>query len=246
VVDLKTVAGLTGVEHKPDGGVRVGAATSISALARDARFATGYPAVIAAGRMIGSLQIQSRASLGGNICNAAPSADGIPALIVLGAIAEIAGVAGTRTLPVEALFVGPGRTVLASGELLVAIHLPAPAPRSAACYLRFTPRREMDIAVAGAGVWIRLDDHGAIADARVALASVAPTPIRAQSAERALIGQRPMIDVLTAAAQASAADARPISDTRGSAGYRRELVAVLTGRALAAAAADLGFGIEMP
>lgn len=246
VVDLKTVAGLVGIEVRADGGVRIGAATSITALARDSRLAKSYPALVAAGRMIGSLQVQSRASLGGNICNAAPSADAVPALIALGATAEIVGPKGKRSVPVEALFTGPGRTILAADELLRVIQLDAPAPRSAACYLRFTPRREMDIAIAGSGAWLRLDDTGVIAQARVALASVAPTPIRAPAAELALIGQAPNASVFRQAALAAAGDARPISDTRGSAYYRRELVAVLTGRALAAIAADLGLGIDMP
>lgn len=246
VVDLKTVPGLVGVEVLGDGCTRIGAATSISALARNPHLARHYPAIVAAGRMIGSLQIQSRASLGGNVCNAAPSADAVPALIVLGAMAEIVSPKGKRSVLVEALFTGPGRTALAADELLTAIVLPPTASRSAACYLRFTPRREMDIAIAGSGAWLRLDDNGLIAEARVALASVAPTPIRAPSAEKALIAQSPNADVFRMAAEGAAADARPISDTRGSADYRCELVRVLTGRALAAATADLGLGIDMP
>lgn len=246
VLDLKTIAGIVGVEHKPDGGVRIGAATSVTALGRDQRLATRYPALIAAARMIGSLQVQSRASLGGNICNAAPSADAVPALIALGATAEITRPSGQRSVPVESLFTGPGRTVLAADELLTAIELAAPAPCSAASYLRFTPRREMDIAIAGAGAWLRLDEAGLIAEARVALASVAPTPIRAPSAERALIGKAPSADVFGSAAEGATKDARPISDTRGSADYRRELVSVLTGRALASIAVDFGIRIEMP
>lgn len=246
VVDLKTVPDLAGIEVLPDGGVRIGAAASISALARNRHLARSYPALVAAGRMIGSLQIQSRASLGGNVCNAAPSADAVPALIALGAMAEIVAPGGKRSRLVEALFTGPGRTVLATNELLAAIVLAPPAPRSAACYLRFTPRREMDIAIAGSGAWLRLDGSGTIADARVALASVAPTPIRAPSAERALIGQPASAEAFRKAAEGAAANARPISDTRGSADYRRELVRVLTGRALVAAVADLGLGIDMP
>jgi carbon-monoxide dehydrogenase medium subunit len=246
VVDLKTVPDLVGVEVLADGRTRIGAATSITALARNRHLVQSCRALVAAGRMIGSLQIQSRASLGGNVCNAAPSADAVPALVALGAVAEIVAPGGKRSVLVEALFTGPGRTVLAANELLAALVLPPPAPRSAACYLRFTPRREMDIAIAGSGTWLRLDDRGAVAEARVALASVAPTPIRAPSAEQALIGQSPSAEVFRKAAEGAAADARPISDTRGSADYRRELVRVLTGRALAAAVADLGLGIDMP
>jgi carbon-monoxide dehydrogenase medium subunit len=184
-------------------------------------------------QLIGGVQVQNRASLGGNICNAAPSADGVPALICLAARAVAAGPAGRREMAVEEVFAGPGRTSLAAGELLVAIRLPPPAPRSAACYLRFTPRREMDIAVAGSGVWLRLGEDGAIADARIVLASVAPTPIRAPAAERKLVGEKPGSALFEEAGRLAAKDARPISDTRGSADYRRTLVAVLTARALA-------------
>src|SRR5262249_51409638 len=145
-----------------------------------------------------------------------------------------------REVPVEALFAGPGRTNLAAGELLVAIILPPAQPRSAAAYLRFTPRREMDIAVAGAAAWLRLGADGAIAEARIALASVAPTPIRAPTAERALIGERPSGALFEQAGRHAAQDARPISDTRGSADYRRKLVAVLTARVLADCAHQLG------
>jgi CO/xanthine dehydrogenase FAD-binding subunit len=130
------------------------------------------------------VQVQNRASLGGNICNAAPSADGVPALVCCGARAVVAGANGRRELPLEALFKGPGKATLEPGELLVSILLPQAAPRSAAKYLRFTPRREMDIAIAGAGTWIRLDSDNAIAEARIVLASVGLTPMRAPSAER--------------------------------------------------------------
>ena len=150
-----------------------------------------YPAVAQSAQLIGGVQVQNRASLGGNICNAAPSADGVPALICHAARALIAGAEGRREMPVEEIFAGPGRTRLAAGELLVAIRLPPAERRSAGLYLRFTPRREMDIAVAGSGVWLRLGEDGAIAEARVVLASVAPTPIRAPSAERKLVGERP-------------------------------------------------------
>jgi CO/xanthine dehydrogenase FAD-binding subunit len=189
--------------------------------------------------------VQNRASLGGNICNAAPSADGVPALIAYGARALIAGPVGKREIPVEAMFAGPGRTTLAADELLVAILLPPGAPRTAGAYLRFTPRREMDIAVAGAAAWIRLREDGAIAEARVALASVAPTPIRAPAAERKLAGERPSGTLFEEAGRLAAGDARPISDTRGSADYRRTLVAVLAARALGDCVRQLGVEVEV-
>jgi carbon-monoxide dehydrogenase medium subunit len=149
---------------------------------------------------------------------------------------RIAAPGGSREADLEELFRAPGRLGLEAGELLAAILLPPPPPRSAAHYLRFTPRREMDIAVAGAGAWLHLDVGGAIAAARIVLAAVAPTPMRAGAAELRLIGERPTPTLFQEAARLAARDARPISDTRGSAGYRRELVAVLTARALAGCA----------
>lgn len=233
IVDLKHVPDLTAITVLPDGGVSIGAAATATAVARHAAIAARYPAVAQSAQLIGGVQVQNRASLGGNICNAAPSADGVPALICHGARALIASPEGEREMPVEEMFAGPGRTSLAAGELMVAIRLPPAERRSACAYLRFTPRREMDIAVAGSGVWLRLGEDGAIAEARVVLASVAPTPIRAPSAERKLVGERPSGALFEEAGRLAAKDARPISDTRGSADYRRTLVAVLTARALA-------------
>lgn len=244
VVDVKRIPELTAIGETPDGRVRIGAALCVTRMAAHPALAR-YPAIAESGRMIGSYQIQNRASIGGNVCNAAPSADAIPALICLGALAEIAGSQGRRVEPIEALFERPGRTRLAQGELLVAIVLPSPPARSAAKYLRFTPRREMDIAVAGAGVWLRQDERGVVTEARVSLASVAPTPIRAPSAERRLIGETPTATLLDETGVLAAQDARPISDTRGSAGYRRELIRVLTRRALADCCAQLGSAVDV-
>lgn len=239
VVDMKRIPELIAVTATTDGGVSIGAALSVTKMAAHPALAP-YPAVVEAGRMIGSYQIQNRASIGGNVCNAAPSADAIPALVCLGARAAIAGPRGPREEPVEVLFERPGRTRLGQGEMLLAIVLPPLPARSAAKYLRFTPRREMDIAVAGAGVWLRQDERGVVTEARVCLASVAPTPIRAPSAERRLVGEVPSAALLDEVGILAAQDARPISDTRGSAGYRRELVRVLTRRALADCCAQLG------
>jgi carbon-monoxide dehydrogenase medium subunit len=246
IVDLKHVADMMAIGALPDGGMSIGAAATASAVARHPAIAARYPAVAQSARLIGGVQVQNRASLGGNICNAAPSADGVPALICLAAQAVIAGAAGTREMSVEAIFAGPGRTNLAAGELMVAIRLPPAQPRSAAAYLRFTPRREMDIAVAGCGAWLRLGEDEAIAEARIVLASVAPTPIRAPSAERRLVGERPGATLFEEAGRLAARDARPIADTRGSADFRRRLVAVLTARALADCGCQLGLEVEVP
>jgi carbon-monoxide dehydrogenase medium subunit len=229
----------------PDGSVSIGAAATATVVARNAAIAVGYPAVADSAQLIGGVQVQNRASLGGNICNAAPSADGVPALICHRAQALIAGSEGAREIPIEAIFAGPGRTALAPGELMVAIRLPPVAPRTAGAYLRFTPRREMDIAIAGAAGWLRLGADGIIAEARVALASVALMPIRAPTAEKKLLGQRPSGVLFEEAGRCAAQDARPISDTRGSAGYRRTLVAVLMARALADCGRRLGLEVAV-
>jgi len=245
VVDLKRIPELTAIAALPGGGISIGAAATATAVARHAGLVAAYPAVAQSAQLIGGVQIQNRASLGGNICNAAPSADAVPALICHEARAAIAGRSGRRELAVEAMFRGPGRPALEPGEILVSILLPPPQPRSAATYLRFTPRREMDIAIAGAGTWIRLDAAGTIAAARIVLASVAPTPIRAPSAEQKLIGEKPTRALLEEAGRLAAGDAQPISDTRGSADYRRSLVAVLTARALADCCRSLDVGGDL-
>jgi CO/xanthine dehydrogenase FAD-binding subunit len=246
VVDVKRIAGLAGIEVHADGGVTIGAAATATNIAVHPHVAKHFPAVASACRLIGSWQIQNRATLGGNLCNAAPSADGIPPLICHGAVAQIASRARHRETPVEALFEGPGRTTLAPGEILTALHLPAAPPRSAAAYLRFTPRREMDIAIAGVGAWLQLDAAGNITAARIALASVAPTPLRATAAERALVGQAPSRALLEAAGGLAAGEAKPISDTRGSADYRRHLVGVLSRRALAVCLEQLNMTVDAP
>jgi carbon-monoxide dehydrogenase medium subunit len=246
IVDLKRIPALTAISVLPDGGVAIGAAVSAATLARHPAVRGVYPAVAQSACLIGGIQIQNRASLGGNICNAAPSADAVPALICHAARARLAGPGGERELAVEDLFRAPGRTALGPGELLVAILLPAATARSAAQYLRFTPRREMDIAVAGAGVWISLDEHGAIGAARVVLASVGPTPLRAPAAEQGLRGEKPSRALFEEAGRLASADARPISDTRGSADYRRALVSVLTARALTQCCCALNVKADPP
>jgi carbon-monoxide dehydrogenase medium subunit len=244
VVDLKRIPELNTVEQTPDGGITIGAAANATFVARHAAVARSYPAIADSARLIGGVQIQNRASLGGNICSAAPSADAVPSLICHDACAVIMGPRGRRELPVERLFQGPGRTTLEADEILVSIVLPPPQPSSAADYQRFTPRREMDIAIAGAGAWIRLAPDGTIAGARIALASVAPTPMRAPSAERRLMGERPSRGLFEEAGRLAAADAQPISDTRGSADYRRNLVSVLAARALIGCCRQLQVEVE--
>jgi xanthine dehydrogenase FAD-binding subunit len=240
VVDLKQIPELKALTRSPDGSWHIGAAVSVGELGRNPAFAREHAPVLEAARLIGCLQIQNRAGLGGNICNAAPSADGVPILVCLGAEAEIIGPGGRRRIPVAAVGIAPSRTSLAPAEIVLAIHLPPPTPRSGAKYLRFTPRREMDIAIAGAAAWFTCNVDGTITDARIALASVAPTVMAAENARGLLVGRRASEALFAEAATAASAEARPISDARGSADYRRDLVAVLTRRALAACAMQAG------
>lgn len=246
VVDVKHIGAMTAIEVTPAGGLRIGAAAPVARLHRDAAIEKRFPAITESSRMIGSLQIQNRATFGGNICNGAPSADGVPALIALGAEGEVHGSGGGRRMPLASLFAGPGRTTLAPGEILVAVHVPPPPPRSAAAYVRFTPRREMDIAVAGAGVAVTLDGAGKISAARCVLASVAPVPLEVPDAAATLVGAAPSAKALIEAGRIAARLAKPISDTRGSADYRRALVEALTARAYARALGRLGIEVEVP
>ncbi len=244
VVDLKAIPDLLHMGRQDDGTWRVGAAISIGRLAAHVDFAREHHALLASARLIGSLQIQNRATLGGNICNGAPSADAVPLLIALGAAANIAHRDGLRRANLATLFAGPGRTSLLPNEIVVAVELPARSPRSAASYLRFTPRREMDIAIAGAGVRLELGGSGEIIDAAVVLASVAPTPFEVPGLAQTLLGRRPTATLFAEAGEMAATACRPISDTRASAAYRRTLVAVLTRRALTDCCRQLGVGLS--
>lgn len=233
LVDVKRIPELNRINFDPAAGLTFGAAVSCAWLCDHPTVRQCYPGLIDAASIIGGAAIQRRATLGGNLCNAAPSGDSIPALIVLGATATLAGPRGTRTVPVAEFCTAPGKTVARPGELLISLHVPPPAPHSAASYLRFIPRGEMDIAVAGVGAWLALSDDGnTITSARIALSAVAPTPLLVEAAGAALIGQAPTEAAFAEAAKIAQATARPISDVRGTAAQRRHLVGVLTHRAL--------------
>jgi carbon-monoxide dehydrogenase medium subunit len=232
LVDPKAVPELNELSYSPEQGLRIGAAVPCYRLYEDAAIAGAYPGLIDAASLIGGIQIQGRATFGGNLCNAAPSADGVPPLIVLGAQAVIAGPNGTREVPVEDFCLAPRQTVLQPGELLVSLALPPPAPNSGASYLRFIPRNEMDIAVVGVGASVALDEsREKIAAMRVALAAVAPTPVLVGGVD-ALVGQPANDDTVQQAAAMARAAAKPISDMRGTIEQRLHLVEVLTRRAL--------------
>ena len=230
VVDIKNIPELMTLTINGSG-LSIGAGVPCYQVYDNSEVAAHYPGIVDGASIIGGIQIQSRAGLGGNLCNAAPSGDGIPALIAHSAVAKIASVNGTREVAVEDFCTGPSRTALEAGELLVSIEVPKPAPNSGAAYTRFIPRNEMDIAVAGVGVFVQLDASGQnFESARIALASVGPTPILASAAGDSLAG-KPVNDDTIAAAAALAKDAAtPITDMRGTIEQRRQLVEVLTGR----------------
>lgn len=241
VVDIKFIPEVNDLTFDPATGLAIGAAVPCHRIYGDEPIARAYPGLIDAASLIGGVQIQGRASLGGNLCNASPAADSIPALIAHGAVAHIAGPAGRRCVPVEAFCTAPGRTVLQPGEFLVALHLPPPAPGFGAAYVRFIPRNEMDIAVVGAGVSVQLDESRTqFVAARIVLAAVAPTPLFVPAAGAALIGQPISQHTVAEAARIAQAAAQPITDMRGTASYRRHLVGVLVQRALAKALARAG------
>jgi carbon-monoxide dehydrogenase medium subunit len=231
VIDLSGVAPLQRLMPGKGGGLKVGAAVTARALELDAGVRARYPALAESAALVGSVQIRNLATVGGNLCNAAPSADMAPPLVALEAEAVIAGPRGTRRVPMSEFFTGVRRTVLGPDELLVELVVPDPGPRSGGHYLRHTPRRELDIAVVGVASQLTLRD-GVCARARIALAAVAPTPVRATAAEQALEGQSVTPERIERAAALAVGAARPISDQRGSADFRRHLVRVLTRRTL--------------
>ncbi len=203
---------------------------TLGQIAANQRIQQDYAALAISAGLIGSVQIRNVATVGGNLCNAAPSADAAPPLLVLGA-------QGQYTVPLEAFFLEPGHTVLQPGELLQEIVVPRPAQRSGSFYVRHTPRARMDLAVAGVAVAITLNADGTLAEARLALGAVAPVPMRATEAEALLPGQALTEELLQEVGALTAQQAQPIDDQRASAAYRRRLVNVLTQRALRGALA---------
>ncbi|MDA0231860.1 MAG: xanthine dehydrogenase family protein subunit M [Chloroflexi bacterium] len=231
VVDIKKIPELESIKNGASG-LEFGAAVPCYQLYENKKLAAEYPGIMDAASLIGGIQIQSRAGLGGNLCNATPSGDGIGPLIVHYGTAVIAGPGGRRELAVEKFCTGPGRNALKKGELLVSLKFPKPSATFGAAYERFIPRNEMDIAVAGVAVSVELSaDKKTIKKARVALASVAPTPVLAEAAGAALIGKSADDEAaINAAGAAAAKAAKPITDMRGTIEQRKHLVEVLTKR----------------
>lgn len=236
VLDVKKIPELQSVELQPDGSLLIGAVVPCWKLYTDAAIAQHCPALIDASKIIGGWQIQSRASVGGNLCNSSPAADSITPLIVADATALIFGPAGSREVPVAEFCTAPGRNILERGELLTAIRIPSAGPKAGSAYQRFIPRNEMDIAVAGAASLVQLDESGQrIVAARIALAAVAPVPVTAEEASNWLAGQPANEESFRHAGELARKVANPIDDMRGTAEYRVHLAGVLTQRTLAAA-----------
>ncbi|MDB5432867.1 MAG: Oxidoreductase [Caulobacter sp.] len=234
IVDVKAVAGAQGIRQEA-GGFVIGAATSGAVIGEHAALSMAWPGLVEATNLIGSTQVQGRASLAGNLCNASPAADSVPAMIAARAICVVVGPNGTREVAVEAICVGPGKTSLAAGEFILEFRLPARPARSGDAYLRSIPRTEMDIAVVGCGVNLTLDTDGTCAEAHVALGAVAPTALLVEAAGAALVGRKldqEALDRLDAAARAAC---RPIDDKRGTVEYRTRIAGVLARRAVAIA-----------
>ena len=229
IVDIKKIPETRAIAEEK-GGWRIGAAVTGAELKEHPRLKKVWPGVIEAANLIGSTQVQGRATMGGNLCNGSPAADSVPALIAAGAVATLAGPNGKRDLPVEDVMLGPRKLALQKGEFIVSFLLPPRPPRSSDAYLRFIPRTEMDIAVVGAGVSLTVDQAGTITAARVSLGAVAPRVLLVPEAAAAIVGSRldrPAQDRLEAAARAAC---QPIDDKRGTTDFRIQVAGVLTRR----------------
>jgi carbon-monoxide dehydrogenase medium subunit len=230
VVDIKKIQEVHEITAE-NGGFRIGAAVTGAELGEHALVKRMWPGVVEAVELIGSTQIQGRATMVGNLCNASPAADSVPALIAVGAIVSIVGPGGRRELPVEEMCIAPGQTALAKGEIVASVFLPARPPRTGDAYLRFIPRTEMDIAVVGAGVCLTLNERGTCTAARVGLGAVAARPLLVTEAAEALIGTTVDAAALERLAQAASAACQPIDDKRGTKEYRIKVAGVLARRA---------------
>jgi carbon-monoxide dehydrogenase medium subunit len=230
IVDIKRIKAMREI-RKTATGFQIGAAVSGAELGSNAALRKAWPGVVEATNLIGSKQVQGRCTMVGNLCNASPAADSVPAMVAAGARVVIQGPKGKRTVPVEDVPVGPGRTSLKKGEIIESVLLPKRAPKSGDAYLRFIPRTEMDIAVVSAGVNLTLDAKGVVKSARVALGAVAPTVILVPAAATAIIGTRLDDAALAKLAAACSAACRPIDDKRGTVEFRTKVAGVLARRA---------------
>ncbi|TIS61332.1 MAG: xanthine dehydrogenase family protein subunit M [Mesorhizobium sp.] len=229
IVDIKAIEGLSEITETADG-FRIGAAVPCAVLGENAALKKAWPGVVEAAKLIGSKQVQGRCTIVGNLCNASPAADSVPALVAAGAKAVIAGPSGKRTIAVEAVPTGPGRTSLAKGEIIEAILLDKRSPNAGDAYQRFIPRTEMDIAVVSAGVNLTLDAAGVVKSARVALGAAAPTVLLVEEAAEILVGSKLDEATLERLAKVCSGACRPIDDKRGTIEFRRKVAGVLAKR----------------
>jgi aerobic carbon-monoxide dehydrogenase medium subunit len=237
IVDLKRVPGLTGIQQNTDGSITIGALTTMREVETSRLLLEKYPFLCQSAAEVGSIQIRNRATIGGNMSNATPSADVAPSLIALNATAIIANDTNERIVILEDFFRGPGQTVMDTNEILRAVVIPKTSPQVVGDYIKFSPREMMDLAYAGVAVAYELTaPEGKCRGVRIVLGAVAPTPIRAKRAEAALEGNPLSEELADKAGRIAAEEAKPISDVRSSADYRRAMVGAMTKRALLNAA----------
>lgn len=233
LVDIKRIPGLDRIAFDEAEGLRIGALTRLADVADHPIIRERFPMAAAGAESIGTIQVRNKGTIGGNLCNAAPSADMAPPIIAFGTAVKIVGPKGERTLPLDEFFLGPGRTVLGAGDILTEIIIPTPPERSGGVYLRIARRSAIDIAAVGVAAHLTLDGDGTTCrDVRIVLGAVAPIPLRAKDAEGLLNGKRLEAEIIAEAGRRAAEESKPISDVRSSAAYRREMVNVLTKRAL--------------
>lgn len=233
-INLKHIAGLDELSFDPVSGLKVGALVTVREIETSPFVRAHYPDLAAAARSLGSIQVRNRATLAGNICRASPSADCSPPLVAGDATVVIHGLCGGRRMKIEDFFLGPGKTALRAGEIVIRVEAPPPLPGGGRCYLKLGRRLAMELATVGVAANLRVE-RGRCADVRIALGAVAPTPMRARRAEAALLGRPLSAETLAEAALAAMEECAPIGNVRASAGYRREMVGVLSRRAIESA-----------
>ena len=243
VVCMQHVPGLDGIRFNDDDGLSIGAMATVQEIERSATVRTRYPALAAGATAFAGVQVRNLATVVGNVCNASPAGDTLPALLAYDAQCRVVSSGGERWLPLTDVFVGPGQTALAAGEIMTEIRLPTPAPNSGGLYIKHSPRGAMDISTVGAASVVSVGSDGACSSVRIALGAVAPTPMRAHGAEGRLLGQIPTEENISEAARLAGQASSPIADVRSGAEYRRQIAQVLTERTLRYAAAAAAGGI---
>ena len=243
VVCMQHVPGLDGLGFNDDDGLSIGAMVTVQDIEQSVTVRARYPALAASASAFAGVQVRNLATVAGNVCNASPAGDTLPALLAYDAQCRVVSSNGERWLPLTEVFVGPGQTALAAGEIMTELRLPTPAPNSGGLYIKHSPRGAMDISAVGAASVVSIGSDGACASVRIALGAVAPTPMRAHDAEDRLIGQIPTDENIAESARLAAQASRPIADVRSGAEYRREIAQVLTERTLRHAAATAAGGV---